>query len=509
MTEPVSHVRTFALACRLAAAAGRAEAAARLAAHLGAEALIIFVRNAAGGLVPAPGFAQALPDGPGWEAFLKGCENPGVSRVKLAYPDAHTMVPALGYVGEDGILFALLGGDPEVCDSDELGLPLLGALLTAEQRALASVDGARVDLERALHENRVSLAKARENEARKVAVVRACPDAIISMDQQGRILEFNPAAEELFGYTRAEALGRDLADTVIPPTLREAHRQGLAHHRVTGEGPVFGKRVELNGMRRDGSEFPVELAIQQIDIDGPPTFTSFLRDITKRKQAEQQRERLLGVVGHDLRNPLNSIIMGVALLLASGDLPEPQLKVARRVQSSARRMTRMIADLLDFERSREGAIPIVRKQGRLLEVVTQAIDELAVHHPPGTVRLHAPAECAGAWDADRLTQVVSNLVGNAIQHSPAGSPVTVGLAERGDTIILEVSNQNLAGPIPPEDLPRIFNAFRRGKHSSGLGLGLYIVQLIARAHGGAVTVQSVPQSTTFRVELPRTIANLA
>ena len=126
----------------------------------------------------------------------------------------------------------------------------------------------------------------RESEAHKSAILESALDCIITIDHQGRILEFNPAAQATFGYTRTEAIGKEMAELIIPPSLRERHRRGLAHYLSTGEGPVLGKRIEINGMRADGTEFPVELAITPIKGEDPPVFTGFLRDITESKRAE-------------------------------------------------------------------------------------------------------------------------------------------------------------------------------------------------------------------------------
>src|SRR6266566_4503388 len=118
------------------------------------------------------------------------------------------------------------------------------------------------------------------------SILEAALDAIISIDHEGRVVEFNPAAEQIFGYSRAEMLGQPMAELIIPPSMRERHYRGLAHYLATGEGPVLGRRLELAALRADGTEFPVELAITRMSGDGLPIFTAFLRDITERKRTE-------------------------------------------------------------------------------------------------------------------------------------------------------------------------------------------------------------------------------
>lgn len=133
----------------------------------------------------------------------------------------------------------------------------------------------------------------KESEARKSAIFEAALDCIITMDHRGRVTEFNPAAETTFGYSRSEAIGRQLAELIIPPEFRQAHYDGLARYVETREGPVLGRRIEIEAVRADGSRFPVELAITPVDVSGPPLFTGYLRDITERKLAEEERARLL------------------------------------------------------------------------------------------------------------------------------------------------------------------------------------------------------------------------
>ncbi len=136
------------------------------------------------------------------------------------------------------------------------------------------------ELRRAEHELRSS-------EAQKTAILETALDCIITMDHAGKVVEFNPAAEQTFGYRRADVIGRELGSLIIPLRLREAHQKGMAHYLATGEGPVLGKRLELSALRADGTEFPVELAITRISTDVPPLFTAYLRDISERKRIEK------------------------------------------------------------------------------------------------------------------------------------------------------------------------------------------------------------------------------
>jgi PAS domain S-box-containing protein len=168
-------------------------------------------------------------------------------------------------------------------------IALQEARLLGEQKRLAET------LERRVAERAAQLAAANEglwkSEARETAILNSALDCIVTIDHEGRITEFNPAAERTFGHRREDVLGAVLGDLIVPPALRERHRRGMERYLATGQGAVIGKRVEMSALRADGTEFPVELAITRIPGDGPPSFTGYLRDITERKQAEERLRR--------------------------------------------------------------------------------------------------------------------------------------------------------------------------------------------------------------------------
>src|SRR5271170_2701031 len=158
--------------------------------------------------------------------------------------------------------------------------------LAGSQRGKKRVDRGLV--EEKLHREEMEL---KRSEARKAAILESALDCIVTIDHEGCITEFNPAAERTFGHRRDEVMGKQLADLIIPPSLREKHREGFSRYLATGEARVLGKRIEMTAVRADGSEFPVELAITRIPLEGPPSFTGYLRDITERKRAEQELRR--------------------------------------------------------------------------------------------------------------------------------------------------------------------------------------------------------------------------
>jgi PAS domain S-box-containing protein len=235
-------------------------------------------------------------------------------------------------------------------------------------------------------------------------------------------------------------------------------------------------------------------------------------DDQKRHQRElasasEFREQLLGIVAHDLRNPLASIVYAAAALLKRGTLNEADGRTVARVAASADRMAHIVDQTLDFTRFRlGGGIPISVAEADLASICRQAVEEMEVAHPGVEFELSIDGDARGTWDARRLSQLVSNLLGNAVQHGVSGRPVQVRL--RGDAGAVELVVRNDGPPIPAALLPVIFEAFRHGarrQQSSGsLGLGLFIVRQIALAHGGDVTAHSSPsEATSFVVRLPR------
>jgi signal transduction histidine kinase len=248
--------------------------------------------------------------------------------------------------------------------------------------------------------------------------------------------------------------------------------------------------------------------------------TALRAALTARRQLEdelrQQNEELaravrfsemfVGILGHDLRNPLSAIVTGASLLSRRSD-SDKVVKPALRILSSAERMGRMIDQILDFTRIRLGhGIPLQRRRIDLAEVCRLAIDEAESSAGEGRIRLDECGESVGTWDGDRLSQLVSNLLGNAVAHGKPGAPVVIQLdGTDPDHAVLEVHN---AGAIPADVLPVLFDPFRSNNHkqerSSGLGLGLFISQQIALAHAGSIDVRSSEQDgTRFTVRLPR------
>lgn len=235
------------------------------------------------------------------------------------------------------------------------------------------------------------------------------------------------------------------------------------------------------------------------------TFFDLYRQRQELADTLRLNEELLAVVGHDIRNPLNVILMTAGLLETTAADPGTA-RAVERLRTSGHRIVHIIDDLLDLSRARlGGGIPVDRKRIDLVPVAKRTVAELQTTNPDRAIELRAEGEQWGDWDMARMEQVFSNLVGNAVRHGKPDEPVVVAVAADDGTVVATVHN---GGAVPEDKLPRLFEPFHfdkgRSKRTEGLGLGLYIVDQIVRAHGGRVEVTStLAAGTTVRLTLPR------
>jgi PAS domain S-box-containing protein len=245
---------------------------------------------------------------------------------------------------------------------ERVALDTAGALETQVQARTAELARANEALQAEVFEHQRAEATLRDSEGVKAAMLQAALDAIITIDRDGVVVEWNPAAEQIFGFPRDEAVGQELATLIVPPSLREAHRRGLARHLDCGEGRVLGKRIELVGQRADGSEFPVEVAILRIPVEGSPLFTGYVRDISERQQAEETLRRAEREKKRFYREVICAVTDGRFHLVDVGEIPtegnvglEVSLEqpdsyhvVRRRVQELAESVGMSAADTADI-----------------------------------------------------------------------------------------------------------------------------------------------------------------
>ncbi|QRN96276.1 PAS domain-containing protein [Archangium violaceum] len=362
---------------------------------------------------------------------------------------------------------------------------------------------------------RRAMAQEREEALALLDILLAtAPVGLSFLDRDLRYVRINNALAAINGVPVEQSLGRTPREIIpkIAP-LNEPHYRRVLE---TGE-PVLNVEISGSTAGRGGqvghylvSYYPVKDHEGRVSMVG-----TVVVDITDRKRIEERlrqtsefRERFLGIVSHDLRNPLGVITLSANMLLRQETLPERALRLSQRIALNAELMGRMIGDLLDLTRGRlGGGIPIAPAPVDLGLLGRRVLGELEVTHPARELRLEARGDLQGEWDQDRLAQLLGNLLRNALDYSPEDTPVTLTLQDEGAGIRIEVGNRG--EPIPAELLPVLFEPFRRGelrghRRSSGLGLGLYIVQQIALAHAGTIEARSTrEEGTVFTVRLPR------
>jgi PAS domain S-box-containing protein len=368
---------------------------------------------------------------------------------------------------------------------------------------------------------------AREQAQRSLAMVdtllTTSPVGLAFLDRELRYLRVNKTQADI-NHLPAEAhLGRTIHE-VLPPPLVEWLEPILLHVLETGEPSGQFEFTAAPGLPWPpgqtwvASYYPVRTqAGELLGIGG------VVLDITAHKKAEQAleqavsfREQLMAVLGHDLRNPLGAISASAFQLARSEGLGERERQAVDRIRRSGARMARLINDILDFARSRlGGGIPVTRQRINMAEVVKASLEELQVTFPERQLLFEVQGDTWGEWDPDRVAQVLSNLVFNALQHGREDAPVRTTLRGAGSHVVLEVHNHG--EPIPEPLLPRIFDPFKRhpedqrpheGKSGArSLGLGLHIVQQIVLAHEGEVDVHSsAHEGTRFTVRWPRVVS---
>lgn len=344
-------------------------------------------------------------------------------------------------------------------------------------------------------------------------------DAVIAVDHEQRIIFFNEGAERIFGWTAAE-LGGEYLEVLLPLRYRAAHRgQVQGFGEAHGRARLMGEREQISGLRKSGEEFPAEAAIQRIEIEGHNIYATVLRDISARQRVEdllhqaiKARDDMMGIVSHDLRNPASAVKMLARSIVEDQRghaLPADVLERVAVIGQAAEQIDTLIQDLLDITRLEAGRLTVAAQEVALVALIERSIESLRPLAEAGDVTLRADLPEALPLlhaDPDRVTQLLSNVIGNAIKFTPAGGSVDVRAAVDGDALRITVVDTGQG--IPAAQLPRVFDRFfqaslttRAPRH--GAGLGLPIARGIVEAHGGRIWIESGPAGgTTVRFILP-------
>ena len=368
------------------------------------------------------------------------------------------------------------------------------------------------------------ITKRKSEELYRQAVIEQSFDCIVTIDDSGRIRDFNPAAEKTFLYDRAEVIGKKIADVIIPPRYKEAHNNGMAHYHATGDAPVLNQLLELEALRSDGVEIPIEITITQLNLDSVVHFTAYIQDISERKAVEESLKRsveetqkasnsksaVLATMSHEIRTPLNAI-MGSIGLLEDTKLSSEQKDYLKVSRVAGKSLLRIINDVIDTARVESGHLEIEPSwflMKSLEEDVTEVFEFSTKENGVDFAVSIAPD--LPDWfygDAGRVRQVLFNLVGNAIKFSSQGS-VSVEVKKTGSENWFRFTVSDTGIGIPKDRKSEIFDAFSQvdsslTRRQSGSGLGLSICRRLVEAMGGVLDFESTESDgSTFWFDLP-------
>jgi len=356
-----------------------------------------------------------------------------------------------------------------------------------------------------------------DSDARLHHILDGALDAVIATDAAGTVTYWNAQAEKTFGWTADEATGRGFADLVLAPEHRARHLADV-EERARGESPLAARRVQAEGVRKDGARFPIELSVTVLPDAEARTVHVFARDVDRdleqAREVARTKDEFLSLLSHELRTPLSAIV-GWAHMLRTAELDDAtRARAIETIDRNAKVQNQLIEDILDVSRIVAGKFHVEMRSvdlGRVVEAARDTVAALAAAKKVDLALTVEPGLPPTLGDPDRLQQVAWNLLSNAIKFTPAGGRVAAELARREDSFTLTV--RDTGAGIDPALLPHIFERFRQGsaagaRRQGGLGLGLSIVRHIVELHDGTVEAASDGQAkgAVFVVRLPATDA---
>lgn len=350
----------------------------------------------------------------------------------------------------------------------------------------------------------------KDSESRHRAILDTVVDGIITIDDQAVVASFNPAAENIFGYKAEEVIGHKV-NMLMPGTFAAEHDSYMHNYLTTGKAQIIGIGREVTGLRKDGSTFPMDLAVSEMRIGSETMFSGIVRDITERKRVETMKNEFISTVSHELRTPLTSIRGSLDLLSggAVGELPAEAGDMLTIATNNTERLLILINDILDIQKIESGKMAFRFERLNLNIFLERTIRDNQAYADQYGVQLMLKPPESDMWvfaDKDRLTQVMANLLSNAVKFSPPNDVVEISTARHVDATRISITDH---GPGIPDDFkPILFEKFTQSDSSDsrqkgGTGLGLNIARLIVKKHGGRIDFISQQNlGTTFYFELP-------
>jgi PAS domain S-box-containing protein len=467
-----------------------------------------------------------------------------IGALAVSQRDAATAAPVQVTVESDGVAssallaYSLPAGGQCLC-----ALALIGDAASWDEEIRATAHAiAAIVATQIRHAN--DLAALAERQTLTQALIAGSPIAILAMDASGRLVEFNPAAEELYGRRREEVLGRPMPELLVPERDRARVREHIKNYAATGDPEEFTGQLRVSALRADGTERTVELTPMQLTVGNQAIFTGFLRDVTEVDRLEEQREQtleaelaaramaeqaqrqlleqneqlrrldearnqFLAIVSHELRTPLTSIVSFSELIRAEADGLTPEgVSFLNIIERNADRLHRLVGDLLMLDRLEAGALPLDLAPVSVPDLIAEAVSSASAGAAKQGVIIESTTGQGPAVPGDqrRLLQVFDNLIANAVKFSNRNSRVRVTAAFPDRSWRIDVTDSGIG--IPADEAGQLFNRFVRASNARtsglpGTGLGLSIVKVLVEMHGGHVEVDStLGRGSTFSVYLP-------
>ncbi|MBE2254878.1 MAG: tetratricopeptide repeat protein [Ignavibacteria bacterium] len=392
--------------------------------------------------------------------------------------------------------------------------------------------------------------KYQESEERNRFILQNALDAVIVINEVGKVVEWNSMAETIFGYTYDEAINKSLSELIIPEAFKESHTIGLNKFVKTGESHILNKRIEISAVNKKGLEFPVELAISPVKIEGKLNFSAFIRDISERKKADElmlrynrnleievkertqellntnkelnltmdklieldkDKNEFLSIVAHDLKSPISGILMSAnSLKNAHKNMPEDKIvDKLSKIENTAKRIIGIVTNLLDINNIESGNLILSNRRLNISSVAEKVISDITPIANKKNISIETDFEDDYneyhiLGDGDSVYQVLENLISNAIKYSYPDSKVLISLYKNDGKINIEIKDEGQG--IKSEELPKLFGKFsklssRPTAGESSNGLGLWIVKRLTELMNGKISCESeAGKGSVFKLE---------
>lgn len=365
----------------------------------------------------------------------------------------------------------------------------------------------------------------KESEKKLRSIIDSAIDGVITINSRGIVIDWNKSAEAIFGYSADEAMGKPLTDTIIPKEYQGAHDTGMSHYNKKGEGPVLNQKIEISAMRKNGEQFPIELAIIPVKSKGVTTFTAFVSDITVKKNVQEEMEnalvkerelnelksRFVNLTSHEFRTPLTTIRQNIDLVRFKFESAYPDSeaildKYLGRIDGEIERLTGLLNDLLLFGKIESGKIEVHRKHIEVESIFKSVVKRIASHQDeraftfkttgvPHKINAHPKL----------LDHILTNLISNVFKYSRGRKDPEFTLSFNEINKVRFHAKDHGIG-IPDKDQKKLFQSFYRAtnvQNIQGSGLGLSIAKEFTEMHNGVIEVESIQDvGTEFIVEIP-------